>query len=116
MLKGQKKKKQESEFGEPGGPGAPLGPGAVGLWVCTWFPRLVWFGLIEFGLVWSGYAWFGLVKFGLVWSIHIQTNKLNNCIILINLICEFVCWQEKERKKERKKKKQTDRYIKLLRN
>ena len=43
------------------------------------------------GLVWSGYVWLSLVKFGLVWSIHIQTNKLNNYLILINLICEFVC-------------------------
>ena len=36
-------------------------------------------------------VWFGLVKFGLVWSIHIQKNKLKNYSILINLICEFVC-------------------------
>ena len=36
------------------------------------------------------FIWVGLVMFGLVWSIHIQTNKLNNCLILINLICEFV--------------------------
>ena len=34
---------------------------------------------------------FGLVKFVLVWSIHIQRKKLNNYLILINLICEFVC-------------------------
>ena len=46
-----------------------------------------------FGLVWSGSVWFSMVKFGLVWSIHIQTNKLNNYLILINLICEFVCWK-----------------------
>ena len=51
-----------------------------GVWVCTWF--------LMFGLVWSGYVWFSLVKFGLVWSIHI---KFNNYLILINLICEFVC-------------------------
>ena len=36
-------------------------------------------------------VWFGLVRFGLVWSIHIQTYKLNNYLILINLFCEFVC-------------------------
>ena len=36
-------------------------------------------------------------------------------ILLINLICEFVCWQDKKEKKK-KEKKQTDRYIELLRN
>ena len=61
---------------------------------------------------------FGLIEFGLVWLFHRQTNKLNNYLILINLICEFVCglcghYHKKKRKKE---KKHTDRSIELLRN
>ena len=43
--------------------------------------------------VWVG---FGLIDFGLVWLIHRQTNKLNNHLTLIDLICECVCWQEKK--------------------
>ena len=40
-----------------------------------------------------GWVWFGLsdwVWFGLVCLFHRQTNKLNEYLILINLICEFV--------------------------
>ena len=47
---------------------------------------------------------FGLVKFGLVWLFHRQTNKLNNYLILINLICEFVCWQDKKTRKKKTRK------------
>ena len=42
-----------------------------------------------------------------VWLFHRQTNKLNNYFILIYLIREFVCWQDK---------KKTDWSIELLRN
>ena len=42
-------------------------------------------------LAWFEWVGFGLIEFGLVWLIHRQTNKLNNYLILINLICEFVC-------------------------
>ena len=38
-----------------------------------------------------GLVWLSLVKFALVWLVHRQTNKFNNYLILINLICEFVC-------------------------
>ena len=38
-----------------------------------------------------------------VWLFHRQTNKLNNYSNLINLICEFVCWQDKQKKKQEKK-------------
>ena len=48
------------------------------------FLCLVWGGLVMFGLVWSSLVWFGQFK------IHLQTNKLNNYVILINLICEFL--------------------------
>jgi len=40
-------------------------------------------GLVEFGLVYP-------IEFGLVSLFHRQTNKLNNYLFLINLICEFV--------------------------
>ena len=42
-----------------------------------------WYALVEFGLV-------CLIEFGLVCLFHKQTNNLNNNLILINLICEFV--------------------------
>ena len=63
--------------------------------LCLVFLRLRWFGLVEFGLVWLSLVWFGqglcdLVEFDSVLSINRQTNKLNNYLILINLICEFV--------------------------
>ena len=77
-----------------------------GLWVCTWF--------LMFGLVWSAYVLFSLVKFGLVWSIHIQTNKLNNFLILINLICEFLCWKSvTDERMDGRTNKQTDLCIEL---
>ena len=42
-------------------------------------------------LIWFERFELGLIEFGLVWLFHRQTNKLNNYLILINLICEFVC-------------------------
>ena len=61
------------------------------------------FGIFSINLLWFDKVWFGLLKFGLVWSIHRQTNKLNNYLISINLICEFVCGFCGHTKKERKK-------------
>ena len=81
----------------------------------VWFGE-VWFGLDRrFGptLLCFGWVWFGcstdkqtnnnyliLINSICVWLFHRQTNKLK-----YYLICEFVCWQDKERKKERRKKK-----------
>jgi len=70
---------------------------------------LVELGLVLLSLVWSGLVWFGRIEFDLVWSIHRQTNKLNNYLILINLICEFVCGfcGQKFKKIKKIKNKQT---------
>ena len=60
----------------------------------------VWFGLLRidsldermfFGLLWLNLLLF--VWLSLLWFFHRQTNKLNNFLILINLICEFVYWK-----------------------
>ena len=53
--------------------------------------KKVEFGLVYSSLVWPSQIWFGLVEFGLVWSSHGQINKLNDYLVLIILICEFVC-------------------------
>ena len=50
--------------------------------------NVFWFSLIEFGLVCL--IEFGWVWFGLICLFHGHTNKLNNYLILINFICEFV--------------------------
>ena len=72
----------------------------------VWFGQ-IWISLVKFGFLWSNLVWFGrdwcdLVEFDWVLSVHRQTNKRNNflILILINSICEFVCCKDK---KERKK-------------
>ena len=37
---------------------------------------------------------------GRAWLFHRQTNKLNNCLSLINLICEFVFGYSTDKKKK----------------
>ena len=53
--------------------------------ICEFVLGSVWFGMVKF---WFDLAFVDKKKKK---SFHIQTNKLNNYLIFINLICEFVC-------------------------